>query len=324
MSRNVTIDNTNTTAIQYYPPLCNGTGWDHNESELANYAVNNTYGWCSGSFNARATLQFTGVAVYFTCPQFITPDSMMVKLDDRPFDTIDLTSPTGAAVMSHVLWSVIDLPNTTHRVELLPGMYDGEIGFVSVDAFIVTELDPPRPSATSGSSGSSGSSSSSSKKGKSKSIGIGVGAGLGALVLLLGLLAFFYKKRKNQAGTNGVNPSTIGPPFKQTFFTPAAMGATQPFISPTPTGATQPYNSPTPTGTTPYISPTPTGTTYPSTPYDPNAGYNQPAFNMPDPAMAQYGQPQNPAMLYPAMHSQQPPTPTSMSTTVNPNAPIYV
>jgi len=299
--RNVTIDNTNTTAIEYYPPLCNGTGWDHNESQYAAYSVQNTYAWCSGSYSARATLKFTGVAVYYTCPLFAAADSMMIKLDDRPFDTVSLTSPSGSPIMSKVVWSVVDLPNTQHRVELLPGQYDGDIGFVSVDAFIVTEADPPPRG------------SNSSKAKKSKNIGIGVGAGLGALLLVLGLLAFFYfrKKRRTPAGAN-----------PHPFITTSATGTTQPFISPAQTGTTQPFISPAATGTssaTPYDP----NAGYNQPAYDPNAGYNQPAFNMPDPNMAYYSQPPRQSVVYNGM-PPQPTTPNSMTTTTNPNTPIYV
>jgi len=293
--RNVTIDNTNKTAIEYYPPLCNGTGWERDESTYAVYAVNNTYAYCSGNYNARATFTFTGVAVYYTCPLFEDPDSMMIKLDDRPIDTISLTSPSGDSVMSKVIWSAENLTNTQHRVELLPGQFNGAIGFVSVDAFIVTEADPPK-----------NSKSSSSKK--SKSIGIGVGVGIGSLLIIFGLFAFFFlrKKRRNQAG--GVKPSLTDSPVAGTFMTPTTTGTTQPFLSPAPTG-------------TPY-SPAPT---YSPAPYDPNAGFNQPAFNQPDPAMAYYSQqpPLRQSVVYSGV-PPQPSTPTPMTTATNPNAPIYV
>jgi len=308
--RNVTIDNTNTTAIEYYPPLCNGTGWDHDESTYAAYAVQNTYGYCSGTYNARATLTFTGVAVYYTCPLFETPDSMMIQLDDRPFDTISLTSTSGVAVMSKVIWGVEGLPNTQHKVELLPGQFNGAIGFVSVDAFIVTEDDTPQPSATQDNQGSNqGSNRPKSSSKKSKSIGIGVGVSIGSLLILGCLVAFFLFRKKRKNATGGVKPSLTDSPVAQTFITPTTTGTTQPFISPAPTG-------------TPY-SPVPTGTPYSATPYDPNAGYNQPAFNMPDPAMAYYSQPPRQSVVYNGIPSQ-PTTPTTMTTTTNPNAPIYV
>jgi hypothetical protein len=239
---------------------------------------------------------------------------MMIKLDDRPFDTISLTSPSGIPVMSTVIWSVQNLTNTQHRVELLPGQFNGEIGFVSVDAFIVTEDDTPTTSSSgpSATDGPNRSNSSSSKKSKSKSIGIGVGVGLGSLLILLGLLAFFFFRRKRRNPAGGVKPSLTDSPVAQTFITPTATGTTQPFISPAPTGT--PYSAGTPYST---------GTPYSATPYDPNAGYNQPAFNMPDPAMAYYSQPPPQGAVYTGIPSQ-PTTPNTMTTTTNPNAPIYV
>jgi hypothetical protein len=303
--RNVTIDNTNQTAFEYYPPLCNGTGWERDESTYAAYSVQNTYAYCSGTFNAHATFTFTGIAVYYSMPLFETPDSMMLKLDDRPLDTISLTSPSGLPVMSQVIWSVLNLTNTQHRVELLPGQFNGDVGFVSVDAFIVTEDDTPTSSSASPSATGAPSRSKSSSK-KSKSIGIGVGVGVGSLILfgLLAIFLFFRKKRRSQAGI--VKPSLTDSPVAQTFMTPTTTGTTQPFISPAPTG-----------------------THYSATPYDPNAGYNQPAFNMPDPAMAYYSQPPRQSVVYTGVPSQ-PTSPSPMmttnpmTTTTNPNTPIYV
>jgi hypothetical protein len=305
--RNVTIDNTNKTAIELFPPLCNGTGWDRDESIYAAYAVQNTYAYCSGTLNAHATFTFTGVAVYYSCPLFEAQDSMMLKLDDRPIDTISLTSPSGSPVMSQVIWSVVDLPNKQHTVEMLPGQFNGDIGFVSIDAFIVTEDDTPTSSSGAYPSATGPPNRSKSSSKKSKSIGIGVGVGIGSLVLfgLLAMFFFFRKKRRSQAGV--VKPSLTDSPVAQTFMTPTTTGTTQPFISPAPTG-----------------------TPYSATPYDPNAGYNQPAFNMPDPAMAYYSQPPRQSVVYSGVPSQptspSPMTMTSspMTTATNPNAPIYV
>jgi hypothetical protein len=236
---------------------------------------------------------------------------MMVQLDDRPFDTISLASSTGNPVMSKVIWSVVDLPNTEHKVELLPGQYDGELGFVSVDAFIVT-VDDPQPTGSNSTAGNSPPrGSNSSKSNKSKSIGAGVGAGLGALLLLLAVFAFLYFRKKRKA-QDGAKPSHPGSPVTQAFITPSATGTTQPFISPAPTGTTFPATPYDPNAS--FNQPT----------YDPNAGYNQPAFNMQDPNMAYYGQPPRQSVVYNGM-PPQPTSPNSMTTTAtNPNAPIYV
>lgn len=61
---------------------------------------------------------------------------MYFHLDDRPFEEVVLTSPTGESEKSQVMWSATNLENKKHTVELLPGVYDDGYGFVSIDAFV--------------------------------------------------------------------------------------------------------------------------------------------------------------------------------------------
>ncbi|TFK73238.1 hypothetical protein BDN72DRAFT_212678 [Pluteus cervinus] len=193
--RNVTIDNTNTTAIAYYPPLCNGTGWTQNSNSLA---YNGTYSSCPGSNHARAIFEFTGVAIYYTCPLFSTQETQFVVLDDRPFEVMNLTSPTGDSIASTVVWSATGLENQQHHLELWPGNYNGGYGYVSIDAFIVTESDQP-PEELSFVGGTNSDADNTP-------IFVGLSVGLGVSILaVLGLHFFLRKLRKEEvAFDNGI------------------------------------------------------------------------------------------------------------------------
>ncbi|TFK73236.1 hypothetical protein BDN72DRAFT_212654 [Pluteus cervinus] len=132
---NITIDNINTTAIHYFPPLCNGTGWNQNGA-FTQFAFSQTYTFCQGIYDARAVFKFTGIAVYFISALFQDSNSMWFHLDDRAYEEVQMKSPTGALFSSRVIWSAQNLTNTDHVLELLPGTYDGGYGYVTVDAFM--------------------------------------------------------------------------------------------------------------------------------------------------------------------------------------------
>lgn len=61
---------------------------------------------------------------------------MYFQLDSRPFEPVSLMSPNGDSLSSRVVWSATDLENEPHQLQLLPGLYDGDYGYVSVDAFM--------------------------------------------------------------------------------------------------------------------------------------------------------------------------------------------
>ncbi|KAF8645882.1 hypothetical protein AX16_007540 [Volvariella volvacea WC 439] len=201
MLTNITVDNVNNTAIHYYPPLCNGTGWNE-DNGLAAYAYDLTYAYCSARLGAHVEFKFTGVAVYFTIPQFEEKENMWFQLDERPFEQVDITSPTGTALRSRVVWSAENLTNTEHTLLMYPGTYDGDTGYVSVDAFIYTASDEPV----------AGAQNSSSDSGSNKTA-IGVGVGLAIVILgLIAVLAFFFirgqkeKRQKANATAAYANP----------------------------------------------------------------------------------------------------------------------
>ncbi|KAF8645876.1 hypothetical protein AX16_007534 [Volvariella volvacea WC 439] len=207
--QNITIENTNTTLIHYYPPLCDGTGWAESQTSDAS---GGSFTFCSGRNFARAVFRFTGVAVYFQAPRYETRDTMYVSLDNAAFEEIDLTSTNGLAQRSEVLWRADNLENRKHTLEMVPGAYNGSMGFVTVDSFIVTLSDQPPIDDNVATSVSSSSSSN-------RPVAIGVGVGLGVVVLMLigvGVWMFLQKKKENAVPSSPAGQST------------------QPFLAPSP------------------------------------------------------------------------------------------
>lgn len=74
---NVTIDNTNLTAIHYYPPLCNGTGWVELGSPLAH---DQTYVYCHSKYNAHAAFKFVGMSVSLSSIQDLLRSYLIRRL----------------------------------------------------------------------------------------------------------------------------------------------------------------------------------------------------------------------------------------------------
>jgi len=182
---------------------------------------------------ATATFTFTGVGIYYMSPLWPYPVSTVLTLDSDAPTLVEMTDPensapvgAGPTVESAVLWGQGGLENTEHTLVMSMasnGMY------VVVDALIYTVLDPSDTSTSTSSSSTSiespisststsPSSSTSTSPGPSPSAAdtaasshhsaetltktvIGAVFGVGALALLALAAFMFWRRRRQQRGT---------------------------------------------------------------------------------------------------------------------------
>ncbi|KAF9445837.1 hypothetical protein P691DRAFT_674845 [Macrolepiota fuliginosa MF-IS2] len=128
--RNVTLDD-NDPQIQYTG------GWNRTVATDLDYGGSHLL---ATNATSEATLQFTGVTVYFMSPLWPYVVSTALTLDSRPTVVVDLTdhnSPDAGGgletVQSSVVWSAENLENTTHTLRISVGR--GEL-FAIVDGIM--------------------------------------------------------------------------------------------------------------------------------------------------------------------------------------------
>jgi len=162
-------------------------------------------------------------------------DTLYLSLDSQPRISLNLTSPTGRAIDAAVLWSATDLRNQEHMLEIFPGEYNGEPGYVDVDGFIYTaepESNPiPSPESSTAPTPFPGSSlpilspetsyspipspesmsnSSLTDTGMSAAAVGGVAAaGVGLIIMLVVLAVFLWSRIKEKKARQDVEGSTI-------------------------------------------------------------------------------------------------------------------
>jgi len=208
---NFTIDDTDDTAIEYYPPDCEGLGWAHAPDDFQHYGRTFTYCQSNGTNNPTAVFRFTGVAVYFLMRRFDRDESMYLSLDGQPRSFVNLTSPGCDCFAYEVLWSATNLSDQQHTLELLPGEPVNGRAYVRVDAFTVTAVEGsypipsqessspfPEPSSTPVLSSASSSLPPATRLNLAAVV-VGVGA-----TISLAILAFILwrrRKMKNEEGS---------------------------------------------------------------------------------------------------------------------------
>ncbi|KAJ7088500.1 hypothetical protein B0H15DRAFT_780660 [Mycena belliarum] len=130
---NVTIDDTD-PAIVY-------TGvWEPSSTLMSSLDYGGTH-TLSADTNAKATLKFTGVAVYYLVPRWPYAVNTQLSLDGGEPVVVNLTDPHASATApggsesapSSVAWSATSLSNTTHTLVLSmapSGLYIVADGFM--------------------------------------------------------------------------------------------------------------------------------------------------------------------------------------------------
>lgn len=191
---NITIDDTlNSTLIAFSPPDCNGQGW----RTTSGRGLNGNYSTCTDSTNVpSATLNFTGVAVYYRSPYF---DGALVRfrLDGVLSDDIDLSTPPGAkfnASATRIVYSQTNLTNEAHTLQLFPS----QNSTLNVDAFIVTTQagGPPSVNGTTPSPANPLTANQGAISPKTtKDFGLAVGITVGSIALIILVVLFFFASR---------------------------------------------------------------------------------------------------------------------------------
>ena len=157
---NITIDDTNTTAIQYHPTSC-ATGVGEWQVETASGLYNGSIRFCNVQ-EATVTFEFTGaqflddvdllfiddiltlgVAVYFLSPLWPYQIGMLASLDALSADFINVTDPNATTVFngdstvsSHPVWSSTGLDNKPHVLVLSGANSMGGYHDLNVDGFV--------------------------------------------------------------------------------------------------------------------------------------------------------------------------------------------
>ncbi|KAF8888148.1 hypothetical protein CPB84DRAFT_1749551 [Gymnopilus junonius] len=160
-AHNVTVDDTDTTIIDYEPP----TSWD--EAPPDPLDANGSH-MVTVDSSATATFTFTGeeyfplkfvegefdprVAIYFFAPLFPTAITTAVSLDGADPFPIDLQDPNAVTVdrgretaLSSVVWSATGLDNIRHT--LVVSVVQGESSAI-VDSLVYTVPDPGDPGSS--------------------------------------------------------------------------------------------------------------------------------------------------------------------------------
>jgi hypothetical protein len=165
--RNVSIDDTNTTAIQYAPTTCAGgvNEWGTREGTncyngtlrvcdqlgataifeftgkdpLAAYPFGTVYHWL--------TLLLAGVAIYLLYPLWPYPMTLVATLDSSEGVSINLTDPNAArdpasnpTALWHSVWSATGLENVQHRLVLSNGRGHDSFDWLHADGFMCVPL----------------------------------------------------------------------------------------------------------------------------------------------------------------------------------------
>ncbi|PPQ75610.1 hypothetical protein CVT24_010929 [Panaeolus cyanescens] len=194
---NITIDDTlNSTLIAFHPIDCDGQGWKTTNGR----GFRGNFSTCTDSTDVpSATLNFTGVAVYYRSPYF-DGGFMRFRLDDVLSERIDLSTPQGVrfnASATRIVWSQTNLENKAHSLVLLPS----ESSTLNVDAFIVTQQNnPPSTNATAPPSGNPALGPLASTQGTispkaTKIFGLAVGITVGSIAFIIFLVLMFVAAR---------------------------------------------------------------------------------------------------------------------------------
>ena len=158
--RNITIDDTNTTAIQYTPQSCAGEIGEW-QSYASSFAYNGSLRFCNDP-SAVVTFPFTGtpmksfstavvlrrcwppgIAVYFLSPLWPEQVTMSANVDNSIIGTINATDPTAptvfngpATVSSSVVWSATGLANGPHTLVLSGANTMGGFHYLNIDGIM--------------------------------------------------------------------------------------------------------------------------------------------------------------------------------------------
>ncbi|KDR78629.1 hypothetical protein GALMADRAFT_209066 [Galerina marginata CBS 339.88] len=214
-SRNITIDDGNSTLIAFQPPQCNGSGWTVNKS--GGYL--GSYTSCTSASGPTANVTFTGVAVYYSSPPF-EGLSMRFNLDGDLSEDISLSTPSGQTInktSTRIVWSRSNLTNSQHTLQLLPGSKSSTL---NVDALIITQLDagnttapissptPPAPMAAPLGAAAAPASSTSTTK---LSIGFGVTFGAISFIIFICVTLLLGRRRRELNWMSRNRPKAAAP-----------------------------------------------------------------------------------------------------------------
>ncbi|KAJ7143902.1 hypothetical protein C8R44DRAFT_973709 [Mycena epipterygia] len=212
---NATIDDVN--------PMISYSGeWEASSTHPSSSDFGGSHTLSSDS-NARATFNFTGVAVYYLAPRWPYPVSTRLSLDGGPSTLVNLTDPNTPPIPaggpesapSSVAWSATGLTNKSHILVATIG------NFIIVDGFIYTIDNSASSSTQSSSSATLSSSVSSSATSAASSAGtstisshhalaIGLGTAFGLTVFIAGaLLLFTLYQRRRQRQPHSKSKTTV-------------------------------------------------------------------------------------------------------------------
>ncbi|KAK7455270.1 hypothetical protein VKT23_011142 [Stygiomarasmius scandens] len=227
--RNISIDNSD-SVVNY-----STDDWSFDDS----YTSGATDHWSSLT-GASATIEFTGVAVYYKVHLY--PSNLhtggLLSVDNYAATGVVMWDPDNEDYGDNFtdVWSMTGLPNGTHTLNV-KFWENGDNDYISLDTILVTQLEAGDPapdvptfssvqvsgsqttSSTSSVTGSPDSASdnngSSSSGSSNKALPIALGTVFGLLFLGASIAAgfFFYRLRKNRAarGTSGVEGNQLLP-----------------------------------------------------------------------------------------------------------------
>ncbi|KAF6751030.1 hypothetical protein DFP72DRAFT_909093 [Ephemerocybe angulata] len=207
--RNVTLDDGDTT-IRYQP----GGAWFRSANNSLDFGFAHML---SQTPNATATLNFTGVAIYFLSPLWPYTVNTQISLDGFPPTLVDLVDHSRPATEGFgpetaqygVRWKAEGLENKIHSLVMTMG--SGQ-RFAIVDGLIYTVLDPAEGTPGSSSSlptptttGTTPGPTPPSSPLKPVKMPIAVGAALGIFGFLLISLFIWFWVRKRHSGRRPVS-----------------------------------------------------------------------------------------------------------------------
>ncbi|KAF5364643.1 hypothetical protein D9758_005574 [Tetrapyrgos nigripes] len=244
--KNITIDNSD-SAVHY------NDEWNFDDT----YDSGATDHW-SSSTSATATVNFTGVAVYYQVHMY--PNNLqtggILSVDNYPATSAIMWDPNNDNYGSNwtTVWQMTGLADGPHTLNV-KYWDNGNNSFISLDTVLVTQLEdgdpvPVVPSLATGSRtatsafGTSTSSfnapdtASNTSSGSSKALPIALGTVFGLLFLGAAVAAafFYYRSRQNRAATAPLDSGEVKP-----FMSSNTPPASAPY-NPTPYNPSAPYN----------------------------------------------------------------------------------